>query len=82
MPLVRSGLTRRGLLLGLLPFALLNVVVELFLDSSVLEKAGIPVGRFNTADPLDLVSGLLALLVVAVVVLLTARPTGGARCGS
>ena len=76
VPLVRSGFTRRRLLLGLLPFALLNLVVELFLDSRVLEKAGIPVGRFNTADPLDLVGGLLALVVVAVVVLLTARPRG------
>jgi hypothetical protein len=77
VPLVRSGFTRRRLLLGLLPFALLNVVVELFLDSRVLEKAGVPVGRFNTADPLDLVGGLLALVVVAVVVLITAGPRGG-----
>ena len=78
VPLVRNGFTRRGLLLGLLPFALLNVVVELFLDSRVLEKAGIPVGRFNTADPLDLVGGVLALVVVAVVVLVSARSRGDA----
>ena len=76
VPLVRNGFTRRGLLLGLLPFALLNVVVELILDSRVLEEAGLPVGRFNTADPLDLVGGLLALVVVAVVVLVSARSPG------
>ena len=76
VPLVRNGFTRRGLLLGLLPFALLNVVVELILDSRVLEEAGLPVGRFNTADPLDLVGGLLALVVVAVVVLVSARSRG------
>lgn len=73
--LVTRGFTRRSLALALLPFALLNVVVELVLDSSLFEGAGLEIGAFNTADPLDMVAGLLGLVLIAAVVLISARET-------
>lgn len=72
-PLTRDGTTwsRLGLLFAV--FALLNAVVELFVSSDRLRVAGVDVGAFNTTDPLDLLAGLLALVVIAATILMAAE---------
>lgn len=77
--LVRRGFSVRSLLLWMLPLAVANIVVELFLDSATLKSRGLDVGAFNAADPLDMAAGLLALAVIAAVVSLRSVPGPQAR---
>lgn len=73
-PLCRSGTTWPRLALLMVPFALVNVVVELFLSSDVLSVGSLDVGAFNTTDPVDLVAGLVALALIAATVWIANRP--------
>jgi hypothetical protein len=63
----KRGYTTRRLLLELAPFAALNIIIELFVDSDLFRFLGVDIGNFNTADPWDIAGGLLALALIAVV---------------
>jgi hypothetical protein len=63
--LLKKGFSRKQLLIRALPFALLNVIIELFIRVDTLRlPGGVNFVEFNTPDPIDMVFGILAVLLV------------------
>lgn len=62
--LLKKGFTRKSLLLAMLPFALVNVVMELFVRVDTIRLGTMHIDNFNTPDPVDMVFGFAALLVI------------------
>ena len=64
--------TRKKLLFSLLPFALLNIIGELFINGT-LRLSTLELTDFNTADTLDLFFGLLSLVFIYSVIINTSE---------
>lgn len=69
--LLNKPFSRKRLLLELLPFAILNIVIELFVRVDTIRIGIVEFVNFNTPDVIDMVFGLLSLVLVYFVIINT-----------
>jgi hypothetical protein len=67
--LVIKGFTHRRLIIELGLFAMINVVFELFINVQDVTFGIVTFEGLNTSDPLDLVYGLLAVMLLYAVIM-------------
>lgn len=67
--LVGKGLRQLSLILATGLWALVNVVVEFYVDVDVIKLPGIEFVNFNTPDPADALFGLLGILLFSTILL-------------
>jgi hypothetical protein len=61
--------SKRRLALELLPFGILNVILELFIRADTIKIGMVSFVNFNTPDPFDLAFGMIAVVVLYLVIL-------------
>ena len=77
--LIYKGFTQQRLIIELGLYAVINLVLELFINVQDITFSIVTFEDFNTSDPLDLVYGLLAVVLLYVVVMRESRTVSKAR---
>jgi hypothetical protein len=77
--LSRKPMSQQKFLLSLLPYAIINIVMELFVRVDTLRIDIVSFTNFNTPDPIDAVFGLAALALIWWVMMRYGFETAAAR---
>lgn len=67
--LIKKQYTKKSLMRAMLPFALFNIILELFVRVDTIKVGFVEFVNFNTPDPIDAGFGILALVLIYFVVI-------------